>query len=142
VHWELERERLVTLPLSKIPGYATASQPILTEYHRKRFGRKPVHRDFNPEWFECHPWRSYDIVECCCSCFPCKVFMNNDRFKFDNWMKPERLMKHSRSDQHQLAMAKWLGYRASRIRQTSVLRQLNDEHEQKVKQNRDYLRII
>jgi len=68
--------------------------------------------------------------------------MNNSRFKFDNWKKPERLMKHSRSNHHQLAMAKWLGYRVNKTRQTSVLKQLADEHERQVKQNRDYLRII
>ena len=118
------------------------NQPLLKEYHPKKFGRKAVQRDFNPEWFDSHPWLSYDIGDCCCSCFPCKVFMNNSRFKFDNWKKPERLMKHSRSNHHQLAMAKWLGYRVNKTRQTSVLKQLADEHERQVKQNRDYLRII
>ena len=117
-------------------------QPLCDTYYPKKFGREQTKRDFNPQWFKVYPWLSYDTGSCCGSCFPCHVFLGNAKFQFRNWKKPERLLKHGQSKSHQLAMVKWLSYRASKTRETSVLQQLNDEHHRQVKENREYLRII
>jgi hypothetical protein len=114
------------------------SQPRLKEYHPNKFGREKTYRDFNSDWFKMYPWLSYDVSERSCSCFPCKIFMNNDRFKYDNWKKSNRLLKHVQSKCHQTAMAKWLAYRANQVKQTSVLVQLHHEHERQIEQNRDF----
>ena len=127
---------------SKIEIIDGPSQPILKEYKPRKFGRETYKRDFNPEWFKLHPWLSYDVSQCQGSCYPCRVFTNNKRFKFTNWKKTKRLMKHSRSRPHKIAMAKWLADRANKKRKTSVLVQLSDEHQRQIKQNREYLRVI
>jgi hypothetical protein len=118
-------------------------QPILQKYHLKKFGREQTYRDFNPQWFEMYPWLNYDITECAGSCFACRKFMSNDTFRFYNWKKPERLLlKYANSKTHQLAMIKWFSFRASKKQDSSVLKQLSNEHDRKVKQNREYLRVI
>ena len=41
-----------------------------------------------------------------------------------------------------MAMAQWLAYNTNKRKQTSILMQLNDEHDRQVKENREYLRIV
>lgn len=118
------------------------NQPVLNEYLPKKFGRETSKRDFNPEWFKQHSWLSYDVSDCCGSWFPCNMFQSNSTFKFNNWKKPQRLTKHSLSSAHQMAMAQWLAYNTNKRKQTSILMQLNDEHDRQVKENREYLRIV
>lgn len=118
------------------------NQPVLPEYFPKTFGRETSKRDLNSDWFKIYPWLDYDVVEHYCTCFACKVFLNETTFRYDNWKKTVRLVKHSKSKRHQFAMAKWLAYRANLKKQTSVLTQLSNEHSRQVKENREYLKVI
>ncbi len=65
-----------------------------------------------------------------------------DSFSFDNWKKPERLAKHHKSEKHQTAMEMWMSSRANKKHNCSVLSQLHEDHQQSVKENRDYLKVI
>jgi len=117
-------------------------QPVLKEYNPKKFGKETTSRDFKPEWYKIHPWLNYDIENKQGTCFPCEVFMKSNSFKFENWKKTHRLLKHAKSDCHRLAMTKWINYRANKKQKTTVLKQLDSAHKEEVTRNRAYLKVI
>ena len=118
-------------------------QPLLKIYERKQLGNESFTRDFNPEWYKRHPWLSYDTTTNKAHCFACHMFLTEkDSFSFDNWKKPERLVKHHKSEKHQRAMEMWMSSRANKKRNSSVLSQLHEAHDQSVKENRKYLQVI
>jgi hypothetical protein len=118
-------------------------QPLLKSYNPKKFGNESFARDFNPDWYKRHPWLSYDVCSKKAKCYPCQMYMKEkDSFSFENWKKPERLAKHHKSEKHQMAMEMWMMRRANEKHNSSVLSQLNEDHKQSVKQNRDYLKVI
>ena len=117
-------------------------QPILKFYNPKIFGSESFSRDFNPAWYKRYPWLSYDFETKKAGCYPCQKYLNAHDFTFDNWKKPERLTKHHKSDNHQMAMAKWIDSRANKKRNTSILSKLQESHKHDVKENREYLKVI
>ena len=118
------------------------NQPVLNTYRPQKFGKDIYPRDFKREWFQLYPWLSYDIQKSQASCYPCNIYMNNDSFTYSNWKKVHRLAKHAKGFQHKEAMVRWLDHRANVKQNSSVLGQLNADHQQKVAQNRAYLRVI
>ena len=69
------------------------------------------------------------------SCYACKIIVNKYDFVFSNWKKMEWLMKHHKSSDHRIAMAKWQ-------HNTSIAKQLDTAHKEAVKWNRDYRHVI
>lgn len=118
------------------------SQPILSQYNRKKCGTETTSGDFNPEWYKTYPWLSYEASERRFVCFPCKKFMINYSFQFVNLKESERLKKHAKSNRHQLAMTKWISYRLNKKCDTSVLMQLHNANKQEVAHNREHLKVI
>ena len=117
-------------------------QPILKCYDPKKFGSESFSRDFNPAWYKHYPWLSYNCETKTACCYPCQKYLNAHDFTFDNWKKIERLTKHHKSENHQTAMAKWIDSRANKKKNTSILSKLQESHEQYVKENRDYFKVI
>ncbi|XP_028406786.1 zinc finger MYM-type protein 1-like [Dendronephthya gigantea] len=117
-------------------------QPILSEYNRRKFSNETSTRDFNEQWYKIYPWLSFDIQSRKCECFPCKEFMKDNSFLFDNWKRSDRLFKHTKSAVHKNAMTKWITAKINCKRQTSVLKQLADAHQRDIMHNRAYLRVI
>ena len=117
-------------------------QPILSEYNRTKFSNETSTRDFNAQWYKIYPWLSFDIQSRKCECFPCKEFMNDNSFSFNNWKRSDRLLKHTKSAVHKNAMTKWIAAKINYKRQTSVLKQLADAHQRDIVHNRAYLRVI
>ncbi|XP_071826952.1 zinc finger MYM-type protein 1-like [Apostichopus japonicus] len=124
------------------PSASGPNQPIIMEYHPKKCGKETFQRDFQSEWFKIYPWLSYDNATNCGTCFACREFMHTDHFLFENWKKPERLKKHTKSKTHLDAMTKWMQYRAAKKQNMTILTQLDKAHEQKVAQNRAYIKVI
>ena len=118
------------------------NQPSLDVFKPQTFPGDKRSRDFKKEWYKAHPWISYDKQREHAVCFPCRRFMDDESFTFNNWKKSERLLKHSRSKSHQMAMTKWLLYKCTRKNDSSVLTLLDNSHQDMVRKNRDYLRVI
>ena len=89
-----------------------------------------------------YPWLSYDEIKSYAVCFRCRQFLKDDSFVFQNWKKKERLSKHSRSKAHELAMTRWLMTEANKKRDTSLLHQLDSNHQNAVRRNREYIKVI
>ena len=51
-------------------------------------------------------------------------------------------MKHHKSGDHGIAMAKWMAIRENQRHNTSIAKQLVTIHMEAVNRNRDYLRVI
>ena len=115
-------------------------QPILDEYDLKTYGDQT--RDFQASWYNKYPWIDFDTATSSVSCFPCKQFMKDDHFTYNNWKKSERLKKHSISQTHLLAMTKWGDAQATKKNQNSVLSQIRSQHAAEVAENRRYLQMI
>ena len=117
-------------------------QPILDVYHRKFCGNERYERDFSSDWFKQYPWLEFSVETKTASCFACKRFLGDHKFEFTNWRKPERLLKHHDSEAHDVAMQKWISFRDSQRKKTSIAAQLDTEHQKEVRENREYLRVI
>ena len=57
----------------------------------------------------------------------------------NNWKKPEKPQEHANSEKH---ITLWALFKASQLRNTSVLQQLNNAHKEHVESNRKYLKVI
>ena len=68
--------------------------------------------------------------------------MKDETFIFNNWKKSDKLKEHAKSNVHKNAMAKWIGSKINAKHKTSVIKQLTDAHQQDVRRNREYLRVI
>ena len=99
-------------------------------------------RDVNPACYKRYPWLSCNCETKKACCYLCQKYLNFHDFTFDNWKKLERLTKHHKSEDHLTAMAKWIGSRANKKRNTSILSKLQQSHKQYVKENRGYLKVI
>ena len=66
----------------------------------------------------------------------------DEKFRYENWKRTEKMKKHSTSHKHMLAMAKWSDYEVSRKKQNSVVTQLVSHHAEQVAENRKYLRML
>ena len=117
-------------------------QPILKCYDPKKFCSESFSRDFNPAWYKRYPWLSYNCEKKTACCYPCQKYLNAHDFTVDNWKKKEHLTKHHKSENHQMAMAKWIDSRANKKKNTSILSKLQESHKQYVKENHDYLKVI
>ena len=80
-------------------------QPILKSYDPRKFGNDIYTRDFNADWYNDHPWLEYSVEAKTASCYACKTYIGKN-FTFSNWKKPERLMKHHKSQDLGVDMAK------------------------------------
>lgn len=109
---------------------------------QKKKGNETLSRKFNPKWYKLYPWLDYESHKDRCVCFSCRKFENDPSFVFDNWKKPEKLQKHTNSEKHITSMTKWALFKASQLRNTSVLHQLSNAHKEHVESNRKYLKII
>lgn len=118
------------------------NQPMLPEFPSKKIGNETLSRKFNPKWYKLYPWLDYESHKDRCVCFSCRKFENDPSFVFDNWKKPEKLQKHANSEKHITSMIKWALFKASQLRNTSVLHQLSNAHKEHVESNRKYLKII
>lgn len=52
------------------------------------------------------------------------------------------MTKHAGSEQHQLAMTKWMDNIASTHKKTSIIHQLDDAHNKYVSRNREYMKVL
>ena len=111
-------------------------QQVLDKYNPTTFGNESFQRDFQAGWYKQYPWLNYSIVNHEASCFACERFLNDDSFHFTNWKKTERLKKHHISANHEEAMAKWISYRSS------VMKQLHTAHKDFFEMNRKYMKVI
>ena len=82
-------------------------QPILKSYGPKKFGNKNATRHFNSNWYNDHPWLEYSVDDKTASCYACQKFICKEFF-FSNWKKPDSLIKHHKSQDHGIALAKWI----------------------------------
>ena len=99
-------------------------------------------RDFQATWFKKHPWINYDLSTNTVTCFPCKTFLHDERFCFDNWKRSDRLSKHSKTEPHLKAMIMWMEFKSKQKSQSNVLSQLQSEHHKQVDENRRYLKLL
>ena len=116
-------------------------QPILKSYDSRKFGYDIYIRDFNADWYNDHPWLEYSVEAKIASYYACKTYIGKN-FTFSNWKKPEHLMKHHKSQDHGVAMAKWIAFRENKRKNTSVAKQLDNQHRVEVQHYREYLRVI
>ena len=116
------------------------NQPKLDSYNPQTYGKRT--RDFNYEWFKKHPWLSYDEVKKEASCFSCSKFLPDSSFVFTNWKKPEKLLKHGKSQNHCLSMLKWIDARRTERNKTTVASLMISEHAKTVEENRKHMRVI
>ena len=115
------------------------NQPVLEKYNPKDYDCK---RDFQSSWYKKHPWINYNLETHIVTCFPCKKFLHDESFSFDNWKRSDRLTRHSNSEKHLQAMIMWLEFNSKQNNQTSVLSQLSSQHSKQVEENRKYLKIL
>ena len=101
-------------------------QPILKSYNPKKFGNENATRDFNSKWYNDHPWLEYSVEDKTASCHACQKFICKE-FVFSNWKKPERLIKRHKSQDHGIAMAKWIAFSGNIRRKISIAKQLDDK---------------
>ena len=71
-----------------------------------------------------------------------KYLTGKELLLFDNWKKPERLIRHHKSKNHLRAMEMWMFSRANKRRQSSLLCKLYESHKNSTKENRQYLKAI
>ena len=82
-----------------------SKQPILKSYDPKKFGNENATRDFNSKEYNDHPWLAYSVEDKTASCYACQKFICKE-FVISNWKKPERFIKHHKSQSHGITMAK------------------------------------
>ena len=114
-------------------------QPILDKYNPKDYDAK---RDFQASWFKKHPWMDYDLSTNTVTCYPCKTFLQDNKFSYDNWKKSEKLIKHGNCETHLKAMIMWMEHKSMHSSQGSVLSQIDSEHAKQVADNRRYLKLL
>jgi len=115
-------------------------QPILPEYNPLKDNKQV--RDFQSSWFKKWPWLEYNTGDHSASCFACRVYLEEVSFKLKNWKKSDKLKKHSLSNQHKLAMVKWLAAKLVKQSKASISSMLNSHHSEVVKTNREYLKNL
>ncbi len=124
------------------PEVESPQQPLLQQFPGRQFENERFVRRFKPEWYKAYPWLSYNTVKDERTCFACTNFSKETSFVFNNWKKPNKLSKHNASAKHLTSMTKWLLYKAAKSSSTSVLKQLDSYHSEKVKSNHQYLKVI
>ena len=117
-------------------------QPLLRQFPGRKFGNENFVRRFKPEWYKTYTWVSYSTGKDESTCFACSRFSKEFSFVFNNWTKPYKLSKHNASEKHLNSMTKWVLYKAASNNSSSVLKQLDSFHSEKVESNRQYLQII
>ena len=63
-------------------------------------------------------------------------------FVFSNWTKLKRLKKHHKSQEHGVAMSRWIAFRENLQRRTSIANQPDEKQRKEVQQNREHLRVL
>ena len=119
---------------------SSPNQPKLKSYDPRMYGKWS--RDFKYEWFERYPWLSYDEEFKIARCFSCEKFLKDSSFRYNNWKKPERLLKHGQSQMLSLGMLKWIDAKRTEADKTTILSLMESEHAKSVEENRRYLKLI
>ena len=114
-------------------------QPMLDCYHPKIYGNQK--RDFQKSLLQKFKWLGYDQESATGYCYPCQKF-SKCPFKFSNWNNSQHLNRHASNDSHITAMMKWHDNLEAVEKNKSVLTQLDSHHAAKVKENRDYVKIL
>ena len=128
----------VSLPNDILDG---PKQPILKSYDPKKFGNENATIDFNSKRYNDHPWLEYSVEDKTASSYAWQKCICKE-FAFSNWKKPERLIKHHKSHDHGIAMAKWIAFGENIRSKTSIAKQLDDKRREEVQRNREYLRVL
>lgn len=97
--------------------------------------------DFNSNCYNGHPWLEYSVEDKTASCYTCKTLMCKE-FVFSNWTKSKRLKKHHKSQEHGVAMSRWIAFRENLQRRTSIANQPDEKQRKEVQQNREHLRVL
>ena len=113
------------------------NQPVLEKYNPN-----DCKRDFQSSWYKKHPWINYNLATHSVTCFPCKHFLHDESFNFDNWKKSDKLTRHSNNERHLQAMIMWMEFNSKQSSQTSILSQLSRQHTKQVEENRKYFKIL
>ena len=96
----------------------------------KKIGNETFSRKFNPKWYKLYPWLDYE------SHFKIGVSVNLTTGK------ARKTSETHQSEKYITSMNKWALFKASQLRNTSVLHQLSNAHKEHVESNRKYLKII
>ena len=116
-------------------------QPILKSYDPKKVGNENATRNFISDWYNDHPWLEYSVEDKTASYYACQKFICKE-FVFSNWKKPKRLIKHYKSQDRSIAMAKSIAFSKIIRGNTSVAKELDDKRREEVQRNREYLRVL
>ena len=117
--------------------YDEPSQPDLPSYCPKKCGKENFERDFQYDWFKTRPWLSYLVETHEASCFPCEVY-SNTTFRFTNWKKTDRLVKHATSIPHLDAMLKWMNAKKNEKNKSTILDLMESQHQVTVKKTENF----
>ena len=71
------------------------------------------------------------------SCFPCEVY-SNTTFRFTNWKKTDRLVKHATSIPHLDAMLKWMNAKKNEKNKSTILDLMESQHQVTVKKTENF----
>ena len=115
-------------------------QPLLSSYAPYHDGQNQ--RDFQKEWFKKFPWLEFDEASKSATCFACNRFGKDDTWKFKLWKNTTALKRHAESSCHKDAVTKWVTFLSSRKKNTSVLKQVNNQHVQLVAGNWAYAKSL
>ena len=115
-------------------------QPIL-KYDPQNFGKENATTDFNWDWYNDHPWLEYSVEDKTATCYACQKIPCKE-FVFSNWKRPEALIKHQKSQDRDIAIARWIAFSENIRRKTSIAKQLDNKQREKNQRIREYLRVL
>lgn len=116
-------------------------QPNINKYPETK-GRK-----FRSTWYTDYTWLEYSIVADKAFCFPCRLFGSTGCYDetfiskgFQNWKKAvQRFKEHEKTSSHLHALQRW--HEGLKTKE-SVVSKISTHHQEEVKNNRDYLKIL